>query len=139
MRRRKRRFLGALAGLAVLAGAGCTSSVFVPTDQRAVVDPKTDGNYQVTGFALGRYWSTRLLYGVPLGPNHAKSAFRSVQSAAVDGEIVDLGLHVENYTVNPGAYCAHYGGFLPFFLGTKCYYLSAVFAQPNPSAPGKQP
>ena len=62
-------------GAALLLG-GCISTNFSPSTSKQLIDPATDGNYTVTGFAASRHWSSRLFYGIPLGPDRPYNAIR---------------------------------------------------------------
>ena len=117
-------------GAALLLG-GCISTNFSPSTSKQVIDPATDGNYTVTGFAASRHWSSRLFYGIPLGPDRPYNAINEMEYNQGAKAVAQPRVHVENYTINPGAYVMHYGGFIPFILGTEGAYTDAVLIEPN--------
>lgn len=109
---------------------GCTSANFVAYARQKSVDPATDGQYKVTGYVFSRDWTTCLFSVLPVGCSlDYKSATALTQGNF--GEAVSVSLHTENYTINPAAVWAHYGGFIPYIIGTRCNYVSAACVKPN--------
>jgi hypothetical protein len=124
-----------LAGGAAWIVSGCTSSSFVRYRNEKPIDPKTDGQYRVTGYVHSRDWTTCLFVAVPVGINiDEKSA--AIVNRPGDSEIGPVALHTENYTINPAILWAHYGGFFPYIIGTRCNYVSATYVTPTTTASG---
>ena len=106
-----------------LITSGCTTSSFVDFVSPDVVDPKTDGRYNVTGYMNSRDWTTCFFMVLPCGNLDQTS---SSALAAGAGSIESVSLRTENYTINPAAIWAHYGGFLPCIIGTRCNYVDGT-------------
>ncbi len=117
-----------LATVLISVTSGCTSSSFVRYERSAPVDPKTDGRYKVTGYMHARDWTTTLFVVLPLGSDLDRKSSKAIATNA--GAMESVALHVENYTINPALTWAHYGGFIPYIIGTKCNYISATHVEP---------
>lgn len=116
--------------VAALMMGGCTSSNFVSYSGQGTIDPKTDGQYKVTGYVHSRDWTTCFFVVLPVGEDiDGKSS--SVLRRPSEGDIGPVTLHTENYTINPAIAWAHYGGFLPYIIGTRCNYVSATYVTPT--------
>lgn len=116
----------AVAGLC----ASCTSSNYVRYTRQEPIDPKTDGQYDVTGYIHARDWSTCFFYWLPAGSDLDYKSASDIARPSV-GDIGPVAFHTENYTINPAIAWAHYGGFLPYVVGTKCNYISATYVAPK--------
>ena len=115
---------------AALMMGGCTSSNFVAYSRQETIDPKTDGQYKVTGYVHSRDWTTCFFVVLPVGEDiDDKSS--SILKRPNEGDIGPVTLHTENYTINPAIAWAHYGGFLPYIIGTRCNYVSATYVKPT--------
>jgi hypothetical protein len=124
--------LAAAFCLSLLVTGGCTSANFVAYAPQKAIDPQADGTYKVTGYVFSRDWTTCLLVAFPVG-----SDLDGLSAAALNrqkfGQVGPVSLHTENYTINPAGVWAHYGGFIPYLVGTRCNYVSAICVRPYES------